>query len=126
MATHKTAPGRSRNSMIPRAIVEKRSDLYIAELEKGAADMIRRMGAETEQVDVHIEDPLTHAGISRDIQAANFSLEMKLVGGKTESVKVEPQKDGTFRVTRKKATPPALPVARGFGNSPPPPRIKPR
>lgn len=126
MVTHKTVPGRSRNSMIPRAIVEKDEDMYLRHLKNGAADMIRRMGPETEQVDVLIADPITQAGIGRDLQAANFTLDMVLVGVKSESVKVEPQKDGTFRITRQKKTPPALPIvppARGFA---PPPSAKKR
>lgn len=107
MAKYTTMPGRSRNSTIPQAIVEKRRSIFIPELEKPATKLFKQM--ETDQVDVQIEDPLVYSGIQRELQSMGYSIELKLDDAKPEKVQVEERKNCTFRVTRMKKAAPAIP-----------------
>ncbi len=113
MNQHRTLPGRSRNSTIPKRKVEISND-FLTTLAKEAGNIFSLTGMP--RVELQFDDPLIVAGIMRSLKDTPKSgkvhkLELTFAG-KPEPVEVEVRDVNTFRVTRIKLvmpTPPAIP-----------------
>lgn len=111
MATYRTLPGRSRNSMIPQVTLPSTDDV-IHKFEKEVAKHFKLL--ETDQVDMRFEDSLVATGILWALQAfpkpaKAYQLKLTLGSHGPEPIEVEPRDINIFRVTRTKKISPAVP-----------------